>query len=208
MESAPWPACYNRFDPTAGRVRMSLTHHPVRVARLFRSELAVPGSQPRLFEKAARSAADAVYLDLEDAVAPDDKSAARANVVDALNGIDWGSKTVEVRVNGLDTAWTFRDVIEVVGRCPRLDLLIVPKVCVPADLYAVDMLLEEVGAQDFEHRRHRFPAGYLEFVVWGPAWLDALQRIAAGGDGRAPDGPDDRANTPSAEITGETEDAA
>jgi len=70
------------------------------------------------------------------------------------------------------------------------------------------MLLEEVGAQDFEHRRHRFPAGYLEFVVWGPAWLDALQRIAAGGDGRAPAAPDDRANTPSAEIPGETEGAA
>jgi malyl-CoA/(S)-citramalyl-CoA lyase len=132
---------------------MSLTHHPVRVARLFRSELAVPGSQPRLFEKAARSAADAVYLDLEDAVAPDDKSAARANVVDALNGIDWGSKTVEVRVNGLDTAWTFRDVIEVVGRCPRLDLLIVPKVCVPADLYAVDMLVSQVEMESGRTRR-------------------------------------------------------
>src|SRR6187397_1316030 len=103
-------------------------------ARLNRSELAVPGSQPNLFEKAARSAADVVFLDLEDAVAPDDKEAARANAVAGLNEVDWGAKTVGVRINGLDTHYMYRDVIAVVERCPRLDLIVIPKVGVPADV--------------------------------------------------------------------------
>jgi len=160
---------------------MSHTNYPMRAARLFRSELAVQGSQPKLFEKAARSAADAVFLDLEDAVAPDDKVAARANVVDALNGIDWGDKTVEVRVNGLDTAWTFRDVIEVVGRCPRLDLLIVPKVGVPADLYAVDMLVTQVEMEcSLEHARPR-RTGLVALIesALGVANIDAIAGSAS-----------------------------
>jgi len=71
--------------------------------RLHRSELAVPGSNTALFEKAAASAADIVFLDLEDAVAPDEKVQARRNVVQALNEIDWGAKTLMLRINGLDT---------------------------------------------------------------------------------------------------------
>ena len=82
-------------------------------ARLNRSELAVPGSQPQLFEKAAKSAADVVFLDLEDAVAPDDKPQARKNVVQALRDIDWGTKTLSVRINGLDTHFMYRDVVDV-----------------------------------------------------------------------------------------------
>ena len=70
------------------------------------------------------------------------------------------------------------------------------------------MLLERVGAPDFDHRRHRFPAGYLEFVVWGPAWLDALQWIAAGGDGRGAGATEDRPNTPTTDSPGETQGAA
>ncbi|MBC7781877.1 MAG: CoA ester lyase [Proteobacteria bacterium] len=156
---------------------MSLTHHHVRAARLFRSELAVPGAQPKLFEKAARSAADAVYLDLEDAVAPDDKVTARANVVDALNGIDWGDKTVEVRVNGLDTPFMFRDVIEIVGRCPRLDLLIVPKIGVAADLYAVEVLMSQV---EMETGRTN-PAGLVALVesALGIANVEAIAQAGS-----------------------------
>src|SRR5579871_6738625 len=82
-------------------------------ARLNRSELAVPGSQPQLFEKAAKSAADVVFLDLEDAVAPDDKPQARKNVIQALRDIDWGRKTMSVRINGLDTHYMYRDVVDV-----------------------------------------------------------------------------------------------
>lgn len=132
---------------------MSLTVHPQRTNRLLRSELAVPGSQPRLFEKAARSAADAVYIDLEDAVAPGDKAHARRNAIAALNELDWGDKTVEVRVNGLDTPHMFRDVIDIVSSCPRLDLLIVPKIGVAADVYAVDVLLSQIEQESGRARR-------------------------------------------------------
>ena len=105
--------------------------------RLQRSELAVPGSSPQLFEKAARSEADAIFLDLEDAVAPDQKVQARKNVIAALNEIDWGAKTLTVRVNGLDTHYMYRDVIEVIEQGgERLDLIMVPKVGTAADVYA------------------------------------------------------------------------
>ncbi|MCU0869053.1 MAG: CoA ester lyase [Burkholderiales bacterium] len=112
--------------------------------RLHRSELAVPGSAPGMFEKAAASAADVVFLDLEDAVAPDDKVAARANIVQALNDVDWGTKTMMIRINGLDTHWMYRDVIEIVEACPRLDMILIPKVGVAADVYALDMLVTQV----------------------------------------------------------------
>ncbi len=82
-------------------------------ARLNRSELAVPGSQPQLFEKAAKSAADVVFLDLEDAVAPDDKANARKNIIQAIGDIDWGNKQLSVRINGLDTHYMYRDVVDV-----------------------------------------------------------------------------------------------
>src|SRR4029077_19742848 len=88
-------------------------------ARLNRSELAVPGSQPQLFEKAAKSAADVVFLDLEDAVAPDDKPQARKNVIQALRHIDWGRKTMSVRINGLDTDSMYRDVVEVMEQAGK-----------------------------------------------------------------------------------------
>ncbi len=113
--------------------------------RLNRSELAVPGSSPQLFEKAAKSAADVVFLDLEDAVAPDKKEEARRNVIRALNEIDWGDKTVSVRINGLDTHYMYRDVVEVLEQTgDRLDLFMIPKVGTAADVYAVDMLVTQV----------------------------------------------------------------
>ena len=78
------------------------------VARLNRTELAVPASRPELFAKAARSAADVVFLDLEDAVAPSDKAKARKNAIEGLNDIDWRGvgKTVSVRINGADVIQT------------------------------------------------------------------------------------------------------
>ena len=114
-------------------------------ARLNRSELAVPGSQPQMFEKAAASAADVVFLDLEDAVAPDDKAQARRNIIAALNDIDWGAKTMSVRVNGLDTHFMYRDVVDVLEQTgERLDLIMIPKVGTAADVYALDMLVTQI----------------------------------------------------------------
>ena len=112
--------------------------------RLHRSELAVPGSNTRLFEKAAKSAADVIFLDVEDAVAPDDKEQARKNIIEALNDIDWGYKTMMIRINGLDTHYAYRDVIDVIEKAPRLDMVLIPKVGVPSDVYAIDMLITQV----------------------------------------------------------------
>jgi malyl-CoA/(S)-citramalyl-CoA lyase len=125
---------------------MSFTIIEQATPRLHRSELAVPGSNPGMFEKAAASAADVVFLDLEDAVAPDDKARARTNIIQALNEVDWGTKTMMVRINGLDTHYMYRDVIDVVEACPRLDMLLIPKVGTPADVYAIDMLVTQIEA--------------------------------------------------------------
>ena len=123
---------------------MSFTQPESAPPRLTRSELAVPGINPALFDKAAKSAADVVFLDLEDAVAPDDKPQARKNVVAALNDVDWGRRIMAVRINGLDTHYMYRDVIDLVENCPRLDVLVIPKVGVPADVYALDMLVTQI----------------------------------------------------------------
>ena len=123
---------------------MSFTITEPAPARLNRSELAVPGSQPQLFEKAAKSGADVVFLDLEDAVAPDDKPQARKNVIKAINDIDWGTKTLSLRINGLDTHFMYRDVVDVIEQTgERLDLIMIPKVGTAADVYAVDMLVTQ-----------------------------------------------------------------
>ncbi|MBX6367153.1 MAG: CoA ester lyase [Rhodospirillales bacterium] len=124
---------------------MSFTIVEQAPARLNRSELAVPGSSPQFFEKAAKSAADVIFLDLEDAVAPDDKPQARKNVIKALNEIDWGNKTMSVRINGLDTHFMYRDVVDVVEQAgERLDLIMIPKVGTAADVYALDMLVTQI----------------------------------------------------------------
>jgi malyl-CoA/(S)-citramalyl-CoA lyase len=114
-------------------------------ARLHRSELAVPGTNLRAMEKAPTLGADVVFLDLEDAVAPDDKEQARENVIDALRTHDWSRCAVSVRINGLDTHWCYRDVVEVVETCgDRLDTVLVPKVGSPSDVEFVGTLLDQI----------------------------------------------------------------
>ena len=113
--------------------------------RLHRSELAVPGTNARAMEKAPGLGADLVFLDLEDAVAPDDKVAARANVIEALLGQDWSRCAVSVRVNGLDTHWCYRDVVEVVEQAGHvLDTVLIPKVGSPSDVEFVATLLDQI----------------------------------------------------------------
>ena len=84
---------------------MSHKYYKPAKSRLHRSELAVPGSSPKMFEKALNSDADYIFLDLEDAVSPNDKVSARANVIKALNEMNWREKgkTISVRINSLDT---------------------------------------------------------------------------------------------------------
>jgi malyl-CoA/(S)-citramalyl-CoA lyase len=144
-------------------------------ARLNRSELAVPGSQPKLFEKAAASPADVVFLDLEDAVAPDDKPQARKNVIAAINDIDWGSKTLSVRINGLDTHYMYRDVVDVLEQAgDRLDLIMIPKVGTSADVYALDMLVTQIEAAKGRKKRIGF-----ELIIETALGMQNIHEIAA-----------------------------
>jgi citrate lyase beta subunit len=130
-------------------------YEPVR-PRLQRSELAVPGSQPALFSKALEGNADYIFLDLEDAVAPGDKERARLNVIAGLKEHDWRGrgKTICVRINGIDTHYMYRDLVDVVEQAGgRLDTILIPKVGVPADVYLVDALLTQIeAAKGIPHR--------------------------------------------------------
>jgi citrate lyase subunit beta / citryl-CoA lyase len=113
--------------------------------RSRRSCLAVPGSNPRFLEKAKGLAADQVFLDLEDSVAPLAKPEARKNVVAALEEGGWGDKLRVVRVNDWTTQWTYRDVIEVVeGAGASLDALMLPKVQTAEQIVALDLLLTQL----------------------------------------------------------------
>ncbi len=126
---------------------MSYTLHPLRKQRLQRSELAVPGSNPTMIDKAADSPADYVFLDVEDAVAPPDKEQARKNIIQALNDIDWRGKgkTICVRINGLDTHYMYRDVVDIMEQAgDKLDTILVPKVGVPDDLYMVEAMCSQI----------------------------------------------------------------
>ena len=126
---------------------MSHTLYPMHRPRLQRSELAVPGSNPGFIDKAAESQADFVFLDLEDAVAPSEKERARKNVIAALHDIDWAGKgkAVSVRINGLDTSYMYRDVVDVMEQAgDRLHTILVPKIGVPADLYCVETIVSQV----------------------------------------------------------------
>jgi malyl-CoA/(S)-citramalyl-CoA lyase len=115
--------------------------------RLHRSELAVPGSSTRMLEKAPGVGADVVFLDLEDAVSPDDKEQARENIIAALNELDWSGCSVSVRINGLDTHWCYRDIVDVVEQAGgHLDTILIPKVGTPADVLFVATLLEQIEA--------------------------------------------------------------
>jgi citrate lyase subunit beta/citryl-CoA lyase len=110
-----------------------------------RSCLSVPGSSEKMMGKAPNLGADMVFLDLEDAVAPLEKPGARSKVVNAINTLDWGETVLCVRVNAWDTAWTYRDVIEVVeGAGERLDEVMLPKVQTAAEVQALDMLLTQI----------------------------------------------------------------
>jgi citrate lyase subunit beta / citryl-CoA lyase len=115
------------------------------VHRLRRSELSTPGTSPKMIAKAAQSDADLVFLDLEDAVAPTEKEGARANIVAGLNDLDWGERTRAYRINGVHTPWCHGDLIEVVlGAGANLDVIIVPKVKAPRDVWFVDDMLTQL----------------------------------------------------------------
>ena len=116
-------------------------------ARLNRSELAVPGNRPELFAKAAASEADVVFLDLEDSVPPEEKENARRNVIAALHEVDWSAKSVSVRINGLDTYYAYRDIVDVLEQAgEHVDLLMLPKAGCAGDVHVLDVLASQIEA--------------------------------------------------------------
>ncbi len=154
---------------------MSFTIVEEAPARLNRSELAVPGSRPALFEKAAASAADVIFLDCEDSVAPDEKDQARENIIAGLREVNWGTKTVSVRINGLDTPYMYRDVIDILERGgDRLDLMMIPKVGTAADVYALDMLCTQVETAAGRKKKIGF-----EMIVESALGMANIDAIAA-----------------------------
>ncbi len=113
--------------------------------RLERSVLLVPASNWGMIQKTAAARADAVCIDLEDAVAPDEKEASRANVARAYRNLDFGNKLRMFRMNGLDTHFAYRDLVEIVEAAgDYIDLVVVPKVNRPEDIYVVETLLGQI----------------------------------------------------------------
>lgn len=154
---------------------MSFRVQPPAPARPNRCQLFGPGSRPALFTKMAASAADVVNLDLEDSVAPDDKAAARAAVIAATHEVDWGTKVLSVRINGLDTPYWYRDVVDLLELAgERLDQIMIPKVGCAADVYAVDALVTAIETAKSRKKRIN-----LEVIIETAAGVSHVEEIAA-----------------------------
>ena len=154
---------------------MSFRLQPAAPARPNRCQLFGPGSRPALFAKMAASAADVINLDLEDSVAPSDKDSARANVIAATRDVDWGRKTLSVRINGLDTPWWYRDVVDLLEQAgDRLDQIMIPKVGCAADVYAVDALVTAI-----ERAKGRAKPISFEVIIESAAGIAHVEDIAA-----------------------------
>jgi citrate lyase subunit beta / citryl-CoA lyase len=145
-------------------------------SRLRRSELSTPGHSPKMIAKAAASEADLVFLDLEDSVVASEKVAARRNIIDGLNGLDWGKKTRACRINPVSTEWCHGDLIEIVTEAGRnLDVVIIPKVLAPRDVWFVDDLLTQL------EMRHGLEVGRigLEVLIEETQALARVDEIAS-----------------------------
>lgn len=154
---------------------MSFRLQPTPPARPNRCQLFGPGSRPAIFEKMAASAADVINLDLEDSVAPTDKDSARQNIIAAISEIDWGSKTLSVRINGLDTPFWYRDVVDLLEQAgDRIDQIMIPKVGCAADIYAVDALVTAVEAAKGRTKPIDF-----EVIIESAAGIAHVEEIAA-----------------------------
>jgi len=158
---------------------MSYTVYEPTISRLQRCDLTVPGSSPKMFEKALNSDADFVFLDLEDSVATPDKIQARANVIDGVNNLDWkgANKTICVRINGLETGYWLDDVIQLVEHCgEKLDTILIPKVGVYDDIYMVECI---VNTLEIKHNRsYRKGSVRLECLIETALGMSNVDEIA------------------------------
>ncbi len=153
---------------------MSFRLQPTPPARPNRCQLFGPGSNTKLFPKMAASAADVINLDLEDSVAPSDKDIARANIIEAINTIDWGNKVLAVRINSLDTPYWYRDVVDLLEQAgERLDQIMIPKVGCAEDVYAVDALVTAIEQAKGRSKRISF-----EVIIESAAGIAHVEDIA------------------------------
>jgi malyl-CoA/(S)-citramalyl-CoA lyase len=154
---------------------MSFRLQPPAPARPNRCQLFGPGSNTKLFEKMAASAADVVNLDLEDSVAPTDKDIARKNIIEAIKTVDWGKKYLSVRINSLDSPFWYRDVVDLLEQAgDRLDQIMIPKVGCAGDIYAVDALVTAIEAAKGRQKRITF-----EVIIESAAGIAHVEEIAA-----------------------------
>ena len=154
---------------------MSFRPQPPAPARPNRCQLFGPGSRPELFEKMAASAADVINLDLEDSVAPADKDKARANIIAATHDVDWGNKYLSVRINGLDTPYWYKDVVELLEKgSERIDQIMIPMVGEAADIYAVDALVTAIERLQGRTKKITF-----EVIIETAKGLAHVEEIAA-----------------------------
>ncbi len=167
--------------------------------RLRRCELSTPGSNEKMIEKALGSKADMVFLDLEDAVAPNQKVEARGKVIKALKTLDWGRTTRAIRMNNIETEYAYQDVIEVVEQAGEyLDVIIIPKVKAARDIFWVDTLITQIEMR-LKHKRKialeclieevealinveeiAKSSPRLEAIIFGPGDFSASQGVRAG----------------------------
>ena len=153
---------------------MSFKVQPASPSRPNRCQLFGPGSRPEILPKMATSAADVINLDLEDSVSPNDKAQARKNIIDAIGDIDWGTKTLSVRINGLDTPYWYRDVVDLLENASeRLDQIMIPKVGNAGDLYAVDALVSAIETAKNRSKKIKF-----EIIIETAAGLASINEIA------------------------------
>ncbi|HEY9038471.1 MAG TPA: L-malyl-CoA/beta-methylmalyl-CoA lyase [Roseovarius sp.] len=154
---------------------MSFRLQPPAPARPNRCQLFGPGSNTKLFEKMAASAADVINIDLEDSVGPNDKDLARKQTIEAINTVDWGNKYLSVRINGLDTGWWYRDVVDLLEQAgDRLDQIMIPKVGCAGDIYAVDALVTAI-----ERAKGRTKPISFEVIIESAAGIAHVEEIAA-----------------------------
>ena len=147
----------------------------MRPKRLRRCQLSVPGSSEKMLAKAATIEVDHIFLDLEDAVAPNRKDEARRNVVAAISGVRFRAPTIAVRVNDLSSPWFFDDVTALVEGCgSKLDTIVVPKVMGPQDVVFVDRLL---GMLEMRHSPEKYIG--IEVLIEEIEALNSVEGIAA-----------------------------
>lgn len=154
---------------------MSFRLQPTPQARPNRCQLFGPGSRPEIFEKMGQSDADVINIDLEDSVAPGDKDQSRKNTIEAIGDVDWGNKTLSVRINGLDSPFWYRDVVDLLEKSSeRLDQIMIPKAGCASDIYAVDALVTAIETAMGRKKKVGF-----EVIIESAAGISHVEEIAA-----------------------------